>query len=265
MGIDTDRIENTVRHFSACDPLEAYYEMNSLQRAARGAVVADAGDVLRSCMRTAGRVLDVGCGNGWRLLESHHLFERGVGVDDSDYALAQAREQAGRRGIANTEFISAKAITLPFEDASFGFVYSERGPLGYFDPNLQEALRVLRPGGSLFVETLGSLNTVEVKESFEGFDASRETLLTSLEGERRRFERVGFQISLLAAMRRSMVFEDLYKWFSWQCSIWRYLGSPQPWPSTEGRLASFAEKHAGPGGVIPITYHTIWIGGIRPT
>jgi ubiquinone/menaquinone biosynthesis C-methylase UbiE len=246
------------------DPLQAYYELFHLQKAARAPVWVNATTVIQDCMQGA-RVLDLGCGNGWRLRENSALFTRGVGLDISEYALDMAKREATTAGTTNVEFIRASGASLPFPEGSFDFVYSERGPLGYDDAPLLEAFRVLKPGGRLFFETLGSLNLLEPRETFEGYDTLGETVLTSLDQERQRTERLGFRITLLATNRQEIVFKSLYEWLPWQCSIWRYLEKPQPWIPNMKLLDAFAQAYLAEDGKLPITYHVIWVGGTKPT
>jgi SAM-dependent methyltransferase len=211
------------------------------------------------------RVLDLGCGNGWRLRENSALFTRGVGLDLSEYALDLARRDATAAGITNVEFIRGPGASLPFPDGTFDFVYSERGPLGYGDAGLLEAFRVLKPSGRLFFETLGSLNLLEPRQAFEGYDLLGDTLLTSLDQERQRAERLGFRITLLATNRREIVFKSLYEWLPWQCSIWRYLEKPQPWIPDMKLLNAFTQEYSDEDGRLSITYHIIWVGGTKAT
>jgi SAM-dependent methyltransferase len=263
--VETDRrrVEEIVARYSRMEPLQAYYDQFSLQKGARGPVGCDSTPVIQDCMRSASRVLDLGCGNGWRLIECHGLFESGVGIDVSDFALAIARREAAKAGAANLEFIQAKAKALPLPDGSFDFLYTERGPLGRSDPSLIEARRVLRPGGRIFAETLGSLNLMEPRQVFQDYNVSGETLLATLEQERERFERLGFSLSLLSSIRRDLAFTDLYQWLAWQCSIWRYLGDPLPWIRDMGLVDEFARRHVAADGSVTITLQLIWIGGVK--
>ena len=99
------------------------------------------------------RVLDVGCGSGlssgaW--LTSPRWTGRAmwVGVDIST-AVDVARARLGT--VANTHFVQADALDLPFADATFDAVFSE-GVL-HHTPSTRAALlsaaRVLAPGGEM--------------------------------------------------------------------------------------------------------------------
>jgi SAM-dependent methyltransferase len=162
--------------------------------------------------------------------------------------VCQAFEDAKRRGIKNVEFVLGKAIGLPFEAEVFDFTFSERGPLGHADSTLIEALRVLRPGGGIYIET-------------GAWGGPGRTLLTNLEEERERFERLGVRLEILASRVEQHQFRDLYAWFEMQCMIWRYFENEPPFPYTEKTLIEVAEKAGGSDSPVLTDYQTIWVGG----
>jgi ubiquinone/menaquinone biosynthesis C-methylase UbiE len=95
------------------------------------------------------RVLEVGCGAGSDLLQFAKHGADAWGMDITPAHLRLARERVGR--LAQVEF--GDATQIPFEDASFDFVYSI-GVLHHIDqPDrvAKEILRVLRPGGAFKV------------------------------------------------------------------------------------------------------------------
>ncbi len=100
----------------------------------------------------AGRLLDVGCGQGATL---HHLgaTEDAVGLDLFEEPLAFAR-----RHLPGVEFVRGSAYDLPFEPASFDHVIV-RDVIHHLDRParlLEEVARVLKPGGRFDVlETCG--------------------------------------------------------------------------------------------------------------
>ncbi|ONF70229.1 class I SAM-dependent methyltransferase [Amycolatopsis keratiniphila] len=99
------------------------------------------------------RVLDVGCGTGQTSLLAAERAVRGrvTGVDLSDSMLAQAREDASERQLANIEFVRADAQVHPFPAAGFDVVIS-RSALMLFvdlDAGFRNIARSLRLGGRL--------------------------------------------------------------------------------------------------------------------
>jgi len=101
-------------------------------------------------------ILDVGCGTGNLSLELARLGVRVTGIDISEPMLAKAREKARREGLA-VKFYRADARKLPFNDGIFDAVVSVTAL--EFVPDLREALeeayRVLKPGGRLVVGVIG--------------------------------------------------------------------------------------------------------------
>ena len=93
--------------------------------------------------------LDLGCGLGRQCLEMSRLGYRVVGVDVSHHLVHQAR----RAGVAA---VTADALHLPFDEASFDFVYTI-GVLHHIPGQAiqaaayQEARRILKPGGVFIV------------------------------------------------------------------------------------------------------------------
>lgn len=97
------------------------------------------------------RLLDVGCGTGWAVLESARRAPRGraCGVDLSSTMIERARANA--RGIENAEFEVADAEALPYPDDQFDCILCTFSFHHYSNPPqaLAEMKRVLRPGGVL--------------------------------------------------------------------------------------------------------------------
>jgi len=101
--------------------------------------------------RTEALLLDIACGGGLLAPVVAPTGHRHVGVDLSLPALAQAR---GRGVVA----IRADALRLPFRDASFDVVVAGE-LLEHVSPMsaaVAEACRVLRPGGTLVVDTIAA-------------------------------------------------------------------------------------------------------------
>ncbi len=103
------------------------------------------------------RVLEIGCGAGCDLLQFARHGATAVGVDLTPEHLRLARQRVGNAALV----CRAEATRLPFEDASFDYVYSH-GVLHHLDRPRQmvdEIFRVLRPGGrfNIHVYALWSL------------------------------------------------------------------------------------------------------------
>lgn len=105
------------------------------------------------------RGLDLGCGQGWYLRAMH---ERGYDLDGTDYSAGQLRRAGVHLGQTG-RFVQADAQALPFDDASFDFVYSINaihhmlGP-GAQERTMQEIVRVLRPGGLFLLHEINTRN-----------------------------------------------------------------------------------------------------------
>ena len=105
----------------------------------------------------AGRtVVDLGCGSGFWL--THYAAAAGsvIGVEPDPGLLELARHRVRREKLANTEVLHGSAEHLPLEDASVDvvharFAYFFPTPTNDCLPGLREALRVLKPGGTLVV------------------------------------------------------------------------------------------------------------------
>ncbi|TPG04946.1 class I SAM-dependent methyltransferase [Rhodanobacter glycinis] len=111
------------------------------------------------------RVLDLGCGRGAVLLMAAEYLPRGhaVGVDiwsikdQSGNAMATTEQNALAEGVAGrVELHTADMRQLPFESGSFDLIVSSvaihniNNALGR-DQAIDEAWRVLRPGGRLLI------------------------------------------------------------------------------------------------------------------
>lgn len=99
-----------------------------------------------------GRLLDLGCGTG--LFVRYYVNEGGeaVGIDISKGMIGKASGKC-----ASSDFTIGTAEILPFRDGSFDVVSSllAFSYLNHPEKTLEETYRVLRPGGSIAICTLG--------------------------------------------------------------------------------------------------------------
>lgn len=112
-------------------------------------------EFIEQYVREGSAVLDVGCGNG-RLLDflGSKKNINYTGIDSSQELINIAQKERGNKGI----FIHANALSLPFGDNMFDTVLSiavlHHIPSKKFrDTFIEEAYRVLKPGGTLILTT----------------------------------------------------------------------------------------------------------------
>jgi ubiquinone/menaquinone biosynthesis C-methylase UbiE len=106
------------------------------------------------------RILEIGCGTGnlALLIKRFHPGAEVVGIDPDPKALARAQRKA-RREVLSVQLDRGFAEELPYPDASFNRVLSalmfhHLGPEEKVK-TLDEARRVLKPGGSLHLLDFG--------------------------------------------------------------------------------------------------------------
>lgn len=111
-------------------------------------------DVLREHLPLKGaRIADIGCGDGAlvRLMTREGARVTGIECSDSQLARARAAEPAGAE-----DYRPGRAEELPFEDASLDaavfFNSLHHVPVEGQAKALQEAARVVRPGGVVYIQ-----------------------------------------------------------------------------------------------------------------
>jgi len=102
-------------------------------------------------------ILDVGCGMGGSSLYLAKKFQANVtGITLSKKQIAIAEQQAKKLNISTVSFKLEDALSLAsFADNTFDIVWSLESCEQFFDKNLfiQQAYRVLKPGGKLMLAT----------------------------------------------------------------------------------------------------------------
>ena len=96
------------------------------------------------------QALDIGCGTGMQAAVLSHLGYRVVGVDISPGLVRRAQAK-----LPTCEFVLGDAQHLPFGDSTFDLINCCGSTLSFipdYKAALREAARVLRRGGSLFLE-----------------------------------------------------------------------------------------------------------------
>jgi SAM-dependent methyltransferase len=113
------------------------------------------------------RILDVGCGDGNYTIPAAQKTGFAVGLDPSEAMLDAAHR---RRGGGETAYVRGTGEMLPFPSDSFDAVLIVT--VLCFLPNpqalLQEAHRVLRPGGRLVIGELGRYSTWALRRRIRG-------------------------------------------------------------------------------------------------
>src|SRR5262249_2035059 len=126
-------------------------------------------DILRQLeLRGDEHLLDLGCGRGAVLLMAARLLPKGkaIGIDvwkaneQSGNALSVTQQNAEREGVAErVDLHTADMRQLPFSDASFDLAVSSMAIHNIQDlegrkQSIDEAVRVLKPGGRLVIVDL---------------------------------------------------------------------------------------------------------------
>ena len=98
------------------------------------------------------RVIDLGCGEGKFTRGLCAQFAEVTGLDIKERKIADANDKAREQGV-NAKFITGSADAIPFSDGHFDAVIFSNSLHHMPNPAaaLQEALRILRKGGLLYI------------------------------------------------------------------------------------------------------------------
>ncbi len=101
------------------------------------------------------RVLDVGCGTGESVVALAQQCKQVDGVDLVEKMLDVARDKVEQKGLTNVTFNCRNADALGFDDATFDAVVITNllHVVPWPKQVLQNAMRVLKPGGKLVAPT----------------------------------------------------------------------------------------------------------------
>jgi arsenite methyltransferase len=146
--------------FSACDPITSNLydesETSALPAEALSASLGCGNPTALAELRPGETVLDLGSGGGIDVLLSARRVGptgKAYGLDMTDEMLALARENQRKAGVANAEFLKGEIENIPLPENSVDVLISNCVINLSADKNrvLQEAFRVLRPGGRFAV------------------------------------------------------------------------------------------------------------------
>ena len=113
-------------------------------------------------------IADLGAGDGTFSLLLAQSATRVIAVDSSAKMLEVGREQAQRHGIENIEFRPGDMEELPIEDRAVDLVFFSQSLHHALHPAraLQEAARILRPGGRIAILDLAKHRFEEARELY---------------------------------------------------------------------------------------------------
>ena len=98
-------------------------------------------------------VADLGCGEGYLTLETARWARSVIAIDHSETVLARARDLAARRRVKNVTWKTGELTNLPVDDGSVDLALLSQALHHAPEPShvLAEAIRILRPGGTVLV------------------------------------------------------------------------------------------------------------------
>lgn len=121
------------------------------------------------------RVLDLGCGDGLLVATLASQRAQAVGIDVDHAALQAAISRPVVPGLHDAHFVEGRIERLPFPDGTFDVVTAVTVLCLVADRStaLQEAARVLRPGGRLIIGDPGRWSAWAVRRRIKAWLGSR--------------------------------------------------------------------------------------------
>lgn len=156
---DRQRFESVKRDREAS--AQAYFASNAADWDKIRSLHVDETDVETAIVAAIGRrevdlLVDLGTGTGRVLELLSAAYDRGIGFDLSPAMLSYARSKLDRAGISHAQVRQGDILDVPLADATAGIVVMHQILHFLPDPQraLQEATRILAPGGALLVVDL---------------------------------------------------------------------------------------------------------------
>jgi SAM-dependent methyltransferase len=106
-------------------------------------------------------LIDMACGSGYALAIAERRGARTAGIDASAGLIDIARRRAPR-----AELVVGSMFELPWEDGSFDALTSFNGIWGGCQDAIDEAFRVLRPGGAIAITFWGPGKSLDLRDFF---------------------------------------------------------------------------------------------------